>query len=205
MNTEGDGTSGRRPIIIGLASLAVLLGLLWLSSSLGAGAAMADTSVSSVGDNEEKCLLPGIPCSMHSLNVIAIGEQGDQGMEKCFLAIPCWEHGGTGIGDQSMWEEQDEGAGALETQDKADWECWIAGGWYCSWTSSSATAIQGTETAEYASLQSTAAYPEPGSTQGFDADASFGGEEQMPTKCLLPGIPCAVMGEDSGMFGLQVQ
>ena len=80
------------------------------------------------------------------------------------------------------------------TSDRASvgWECWFVGGWHCFWVSSPAAAIQDTETAEYANHLSPAGYPALGSTQGFDADAGFGGEEQMPTSCLLPGIPCTL-------------
>ena len=82
-------STGRRTLVGAVFVLAAMVLLLWFGSLRGPGVALA----------------------------AEFDTNGDQSIdERCFLAIPCWLHDGTVIGDQTLWEEQDENVGALEAQ-----------------------------------------------------------------------------------------
>ena len=83
------GSTGRRTLMAAVFALAAMVLLLWFGSLRGPGIALAAEFDTNGGQSID---------------------------ERCFLAIPCWLHDGTVIGDQTLWEEQDENVGALEAQ-----------------------------------------------------------------------------------------
>ena len=175
MCTRQKGVLGNRPIIITFAVMVGMAAAMWFSGFLALESVSADghrSSFECAYAPQEEC--EGVALALRPNVLPALGSTASVSENQPEIAL------------------LSSNGGATVARARASWECWFAGGWYCFWVSSPAAGIQGTETAESASHQSTAANLELGSTQGFDADAGFGGEEQMPTSCLLPGIPCTL-------------
>ncbi len=175
MCTRQKGVLGNRPIIITFAVMVGMAAALWFGGFLAPESVSADghrSSFECAYAPQEEC--EGVALTLRPNVQPASGSTASVSESQPEIAL------------------LSSNGGATAAPSSAGWECWFVGGWHCFWVSSPAAAIQNTETAEYASHLSTAAYLELGSTQGFDADAGFGGEELMPTSCLLPGIPCTL-------------
>ena len=177
-------STGRRTLVGAVFVLAAMVLLLWFGSLRGPGVALA----------------------------AEFDTNGDQSIdERCFLAIPCWLHDGSVIGDQTLWEEQDENVGALEAQGTETFAtngdqsidercflaipCWLHDGtvigdqtmWEEQDENVGALEAQGTETEDSFEIQL------------LGTSLNSGGEDNVG-RCLLPGIPC-IHEPGSGLTG----